>query len=149
MEPEDVLLAHAASGAGVLGDTHKDTARRIEEVRAAYVSLRSRLAEAAAGMEQAERERDEARATLRAAANRARGIAQSAAADEQALAVLGPLVAERDSARADVVRYGWHEARCPVRQWARDWASRSPDTESPMPPCDCGFAEALARAGGR
>lgn len=64
MEPEDVLLAHAASGAGVLGDTHKDTARRIEEVRAAYVSLRSRLAEAAAGMEQAERERDEARADV-------------------------------------------------------------------------------------
>lgn len=48
----------------------------------------------------AERKLDQARATLRAAANRARGIAQSAADDEAALAVLGPLVAELRALRA-------------------------------------------------
>lgn len=51
-------------------------------------------------LDAAERKLDQARATLRAAANRARGIAQSAADDEAALAVLGPLVAERDEARS-------------------------------------------------
>lgn len=51
-------------------------------------------------LDAAERKLDQARATLRAAANRARGIAQSAADDEAALAVLGPLVAELRALRA-------------------------------------------------
>lgn len=45
---------------------------------------------------------------------------------------------ERDQARADLVRYGEHGPGC--------WDGRPPRDDNP---CDCGYAEALARAEGR
>lgn len=77
----------------------------------------------------AERKLDQARATLRAAANRARGIAQSAADDEAALAVLGPLVAERDEARSAcaAMREAVESARLTVVRHSRDWSRHDSD----------------------
>lgn len=102
-----------ACNAGGQCAAHRETAGTPQSMAAAILDLRARLAEAAAGMERAVRERDEARAAL----------AKEVARDDDITRLHRHLIAERDAAiaRAEAAEQRADERAAHATWQATEW----------------------------